>query len=77
MDRGLKNFEYYSQYMIPEEGEYFKSQLDAMGLLGWELVNIVEEDKGVYKKHLAIFKREVMDNKPKKELLLEEDGSTQ
>ncbi len=65
----MKLFEYYSQIMHPAEGDEFKSQLDAMGSLGWELVNIVEE-RG---RNVAIFKRE-LPSKQEKQLLLEEDG---
>ena len=43
-------FEYYSQKMKPEEGIDFKAQLDSMGKLGWELVQINPDG-------LAIFKR--------------------
>jgi len=57
-------YEYYSQNMSPKEGSEFKSQLDSMGGLGWELIQIVNG--------LAIFKRLVPPiNKTKRQLLQE------
>lgn len=66
----MKKFEYYSQYMRPAEDQEYKSQLDAMGSLGWELVDITPDD-------LHVFKRECVEQTNKKELLLEENGTTQ
>ena len=64
---GTMEFEYYSQKMTPEEGIDFKAQLDAMGGLGWELVQINPDG-------LAIFKRQIPEEiklKVNKELLLD------
>ena len=62
-------FEYYSQYMQPAEGIDYKAKLDAMGALGWELVEIVGED------NLHVFKREIPEGiklKIDKQLLTEQ-----
>lgn len=64
---GTMKFEYYTQDMNVRAEMEYKVELDAMGSLGWELVKIIETSEG----WMHVFKREVVDKPPEKELLLD------
>lgn len=58
----MKQFEYFSQFMTPDEMGDYITQINTMGMLRWQLVNVFHNANHLHK-CLHLFMRELPEDK--------------